>query len=161
MIILGASYDSVSDAEVDYEAVKAAYSNAGVGHGFDAAVLERGADGKVNRRQARGLDAPRCVDRSLDRSSGRDAARHRPGRRRSGWSGCRSNHRAHQGRHDDKELKQLGEVLEKGQAGLIVNYATNMADQVAASIKAENKYVSDAVNADADELVKQMKAADK
>ena len=51
-------------------------------------------------------------------------------------------------------------MLEKGQAGLIVIYATNMADQVAASIKAENKYVSDAINADADALVKQMKAAE-
>ena len=40
-------------------------------------------------------------------------------------------------------------------------YATNMADQVAASIKAENKYMSDAINADADELVKQMKAEEK
>ena len=47
LIVLGASYDSVSDAEVDYEAVKALYANAGVGHEFDAAVLERGDDGKV------------------------------------------------------------------------------------------------------------------
>ena len=47
LVVLGASYDSVSDAEVDYEAVKALYYNAGVGHEFDAAVIERGADGKV------------------------------------------------------------------------------------------------------------------
>ncbi len=47
LIVLGASYDSVSDAEVDYEAVKALYANAGVGHEFDAAILERGDDGKV------------------------------------------------------------------------------------------------------------------
>jgi len=33
------------------------------------------------------------------------------------------------------DLKQLGAVLDKGEAGLIVIYATNMADQVAASIK--------------------------
>ena len=47
LIVLAASYDSVSDAEVDYEAVKSLYNNAGVGHDFDAAVLERGDDGKV------------------------------------------------------------------------------------------------------------------
>jgi hypothetical protein len=41
---------------------------------------------------------------------------------------------------------------------LIVIYATNMADQVAASIKAENRYISDAIDADADELAKQLKA---
>ena len=42
----------------------------------------------------------------------------------------------------DDDLKQLGATLDKGQAGLIVIYATNMADQVAASIKAENRFVS-------------------
>ena len=58
------------------------------------------------------------------------------------------------------DLKELGDVLNKGQAGLIVFYATNMADQVAASIKAEDRYISDAIDADADELAKQLKAAE-
>ena len=161
LIVMGASYDSVSDAEVDYEAVKAAYSNAGVGHDFDAAVLERGADGKVK------------VD-----------DKHEASTRHGAWTGLAIGVVAAilpgiglgvgaavgagigaitghiKGGMSNKDLKQLGEVLEKGQAGLIVIYATNMADQVAASIKAENKYVSDAINADADELVKQMKAAE-
>jgi uncharacterized membrane protein len=47
LVVLAASYDSVEDAEVDYEAVKAMYYNAGVGYAFDAAVLERNDDGKV------------------------------------------------------------------------------------------------------------------
>ncbi len=51
-------------------------------------------------------------------------------------------------------------MLDKGQAGLIVIYATNMADQVAASIKAENRYISKAIDANADELAKQLKAAE-
>ena len=64
LMVLGASYDSVSDAEVDYEAVKQLYELAGVGHDFDAAVLERGADGKVKvARQARGVHTPRCLGR--------------------------------------------------------------------------------------------------
>ena len=33
-------------------------------------------------------------------------------------------------------------ALKKGQAGLIVVYATNMADQIAAFLKAHNKHVS-------------------
>jgi hypothetical protein len=61
---------------------------------------------------------------------------------------------------DNDDLKQLGTVLEKGEAGLIVIYATNMADQVAASIKAENKLVSKEIEANADELAKQIKAAE-
>jgi hypothetical protein len=35
-----------------------------------------------------------------------------------------------------------------------------MADQIAASIKAENRFVSDAIDADADELARQLKAAE-
>jgi uncharacterized membrane protein len=63
-----------------------------------------------------------------------------------------------QGGMSNDDLKQLGTVLENGEAGLIVIYATNMADQVAASIKAENRFVSDAIDADADELARQLKA---
>ena len=35
-----------------------------------------------------------------------------------------------------------------------------MADQIAANIKAENRIVSDAIDADADELAKQLKAGE-
>ena len=162
LIVLGASYDSVSDAEVDYEAVKSLYSNAGVGHDFDAAVIEHGADGKV-----------------------KVADKHEASTRHGAWTGLAIGVAAAllpgiglgvgaavgagvgavtghiKGGMKDKDLKQLGQVLDEGTAGLIVIYATNMADQVAASIKAENKYVSDAVDANADELAKQMKADEK
>jgi uncharacterized membrane protein len=161
LIVLAASYDSVADAEVDYEAVKALYYNAGVGHDFDAAVLERGADGKV-----------RVVDK------------HEQSTRHGAWKGLAIGALAAilpgiglgvgaavgagigavtghiKGGMNDKDLKELGAVLDKGQAGLLVLYATNMADQIAASIKAENRFVSDAIDADADELAKQLKAAE-
>jgi uncharacterized membrane protein len=58
------------------------------------------------------------------------------------------------------DLRSLGEVLNNGQAGLIAVYATNMADQVAASIKAQNRQISQAIDADADELAKELKAAE-
>ena len=161
LIVLGASYDSVEEAELDYETVKALYEEAGVGHAFDAAVLERGADGKV-----------KVVDK------------HEQSTRHGAWTGLAigaltavlpgiglgvgaavgagigavSGHLKNGMSNSD--LKELGTVLDKGQAGLIVLYATNMADQIAASIKAENRYVSDAIDADADELAKQLKAAD-
>src|SRR5690349_18976955 len=57
---------------------------------------------------------------------------------------------------NDEDLKQLGTVLEQGQAGVIVVYARNMADQVAATIKAMDKYVSKELDADADALNKQL-----
>ena len=159
LVVLGASYDSVSDAEVDYEAVKAMYDNAGVGHDFDAAIVERGADGKV-----------------------KVAKKHEQSTRHGAWTGLAigalaavlpgiglvagaavgagigavSGHIA--GGMSNDDLKELGNVLENGEAGLIVIYATNMADQIAASIKAENRFVSEAIDADADELAKQLKA---
>jgi uncharacterized membrane protein len=160
MVVLAASYDTVSDAEVDYEAVKALYYNAGVGHDFDAAVLEREADGKV-----------KVVDK------------HEQATRHSAWKGLAigavaailpgiglgvgaavgagigavSGH--FKGGMSNDDLKELGGVLDKGQAGLLVLYKTNMADQIAANIKAENRYVSQQINADADELAKQLKAS--
>ena len=50
-----------------------------------------------------------------------------------GAGGAVSGH--FKGGMSNDDLKQLGAVLDKGEAGLIVIYATNMADQVAASIK--------------------------
>ena len=158
LVVLGASYDSVSDAEVDYEAVKALYANAGVGHDFDAAIVERGDDGKV-----------------------KVAKKHEESTRHGAWTGLAIGALAAilpgvglvagaavgagigavtghlKGGMSNDDLKQLGTVLENGEAGLIVIYATNMADQIAASIKAENRFVSDAIDADADELAKQLK----
>ena len=159
LVVLGASYDSVADAEVDYEAVKDLYAVAGVGHDFDAAVVQRGPDGKV---------------KVLDK--------HEASTRHGAWTGLAIGALAAvlpgiglvagaavgagigavtghiKGGMSNDDLKQLGTVLENGEAGLIVIYATNMADQVAANIKAENRFVSDAIDADADELAKQLKA---
>ena len=65
-----------------------------------------------------------------------------------------------EGGMDNEDLKRLGEVLDRGQAGLLAVYATNMADQIAASVKAENRFVSKAIDAEADELAKQIKEAE-
>jgi uncharacterized membrane protein len=159
LVVLGASYDSVSDAEVDYEAVKALYYNAGVGHDFDAAVLERGADGKVKvahkteegtRHGAwKGLAIGALTAVLPGIGLGVGAAV-------GAGIGAVSGHFKSGMSNDD--LKELGAVLDKGQAGLIVLYATNMADQIAANIKAEDRFISDAIDADADELAKQLKS---
>ena len=60
----------------------------------------------------------------------------------------------------DDDLKGLAETLEKGQYGLVAVYATSMADQIAANIKAVNRYVSAGIDARADELAAQLKAAE-
>ena len=162
LIVLGASYDSVSAAEDDYEAVKALYADAGVGHDFDAAIVERGDDGKV-----------------------KVAKKHEASTRHGAWEGLAigaatailpgiglgvgaavgagigavAGHM--KGGLKDSDLKQLGAVLDKGTAGLIVIYATNMADQVTASLNAADTFVSDAMDVDADALAKQIQEAEK
>ncbi len=60
----------------------------------------------------------------------------------------------------DHDLKALGEVLEQGQAGLLVVYARNMASQVAANVKAVSTYVSQEIDAQADALARQLKEAE-
>jgi uncharacterized membrane protein len=161
VLVLGAAYDSVSDAEVDYEAVKSLYYDAGVGHDFDAAVLERQADGKVkvvdkheqstrhNAWKGLAIGAASAILPGIGLVAGAAVG---------AGIGAVTGHIKGGMKNDD--LKELGGVLDKGQAGLVVIYATNMADQVAASIKAENRHVSDAIDADADELAKQLKAAE-
>ena len=60
----------------------------------------------------------------------------------------------------DEDLKELANTLESGQYGLVAIYATNMADQIAANIKAVNRFVSSEVEIEADELAAQLKAAE-
>jgi uncharacterized membrane protein len=161
LVVLGASYDSVSDAEVDYEAVKSLYASAGVGHEFDAAILERGADGKVKVADKHEASTRHGAWMGLAIGA---AAAILPGiglavgAAVGAGIGAVSGHL--KGGMSNDDLKQLGAVLEKGQAGLIVIYATNMADQVAANLKAENRFVSKEIDANADELAKQLKAAE-
>jgi hypothetical protein len=64
-----------------------------------------------------------------------------------------------QGGIKDEDLKQLGETLEKGRYGVIAVYATNMGDQIAANIKAANRYVSAEIDAQADALADAINAA--
>ena len=58
------------------------------------------------------------------------------------------------------ELKELGDALENGEAGLVVVYAANYAEQVGKLIKTENKYISQMTDAAADEITAEIKAAE-
>jgi hypothetical protein len=57
------------------------------------------------------------------------------------------------------DLKELGETLDAGQAGLIVVYETNLADQVAANIKAANRVVSKMTDVAADQLAEDIRTS--
>jgi uncharacterized membrane protein len=162
LMVLGASYDSVSDAEADYETVKDLYSAAGVGHDFDAAVVTRDEQGKVKVAKKHEASTRHGAWEGLAIGA---AAAILPGiglavgAAAGAGIGAIAGHI--KGGMSDSDLKELGETLNGGEAGLIVIYATNMADQVAANIKAVNRSVSASIDADADALAKQIQEAEK
>jgi uncharacterized membrane protein len=169
LLVMAASYHSVTDAEADYELVKALYYSAAASHDFDAAVLDRDEEGKVRvvRKHEQPTRHGAAKGLGWGLAIGAACALFPPigivGALAAGGSagaviGAVTGHV--KAGLDNADLKQLGEVLQKGQAGLIVVYAVNMADQVAASIKAQDKYVSNELDANADELAKQIKAAE-
>jgi uncharacterized membrane protein len=169
LLVLAASYDDLAEAEADYEAVKALYHEVETSHDFDAAVVTRDENGKVEvvkkheqptrHGAAHGLGWGLAVGAAcalfpavgllggLAVGGGAGAA-----------IGAVTGHM--KGGMDDDDLKQLGDVLERGQAGLIVVYATNMADQIAANVKAVDKHISKEIDANADELARQLHEAE-
>jgi uncharacterized membrane protein len=167
LLVLGASYDTREEAEADYEAIKALYYEVEVTHDFDAAVLERDQEGKVHvlrkheqptrHGAAKGLGwglaigAATAIFPAIGLAGGLLA-----GGAAGSAIGAVSGHM--KGGVKDEDLKQLGEVLEKGRFGLVAVYATNMADQIAANIKAVNRYVSAEIDASADQLAAELKA---
>jgi len=168
LFIAAASYTSVDEAVRDYEAVKMLYNEVKASDDFDAAVIAKGDDGKVaivkkheeptRHGAAHGLGwglaagavaalfPPIGILGALAVGGGAGAA-----------IGAVSGHVSGGMKRDD--LKELGDVLDEGQAGLIVVYATNMADQIAANIKAANRMVSKETDMAADELAQEIKDA--
>jgi uncharacterized membrane protein len=168
LLVLAAAYDNVADAEADYEAVKALYYEIKTSHEFDAAVVARGEDGKLEvvkkheqptrHGAAHGLGWGLAVGAVCAILPGIGLLGGLVVGGAGGAAiGAVTGHI--KGGMDNSDLKALGDVLDQGQAGLIVVYATNMADQVAANIKAVNRFVSKEIDANADELAKQLQEA--
>ena len=159
LFVLAASYDDVAAAEADYQTVKDMYEAAGIGHDFDATVIQRDADGKTHvvkkheestrhgLKWGLAIGAATAVLPAVGLVGGMAAG---------AGIGAAAGHI--KGGMSDSNLKQVAGTLDKGQAGLIVIYATNMNDQINAAIDAENKYISDEMNIDQAALDKQMKA---
>jgi uncharacterized membrane protein len=165
LLVLAASYDSREAAEADYEAVKALYREIEASHDFDAAVIARDQSGKIavvrkheeptRHGAVHGLGWGLAIGAAsallpgigllggLAVGGGAGAA-----------IGAVTGHM--KGGMEDRDLKQLGEVLQQGEAGLIVVYATNLQDQVAANIRATNKQISKQVDANTDDLARRL-----
>ena len=165
LIVMAAAYQDVADAEADYEAIKALYYDVGTSHDFEAAVLARDENGEVkvvkNHAQPTRHSAARGLGWGL--AIGAACAIFPPvgvlgGLAVGGGAGAAigavTGHV--KGSMDDEDLAALGEVLGQGQAGLIVVYEVNLADQIAASMKSVNTVaVSRRIAAYTDELARQ------
>ncbi|GAB3781697.1 hypothetical protein GCM10027601_11380 [Nocardioides ungokensis] len=168
LYVIAAAYDDVDAAVADYEAVKALYREVKASHDFDAAVISKDEDGKVHivkkHEQPTRHGAAKGLGWGL--AAGVAAALFPPvaiGIATAGAGGAAIGavvgHAT--GGMSRGDLKDLGETLDAGQAGLIAVYETNMADQIAANIKATNRMITKATDLAADQLAADMKAAEK
>lgn len=169
LYVLAAAYDDTDAAVEDYEAVKALYYTVKTSHDFDAAVIAKDAAGDVRivKKHEQPTRHGAAVGLGWGLAAGVAVALFPPvgilgalalGAGGGAAIGAVAGHAG--GGMSRGDLKDLGETLDAGTAGLIVVYETNLADQVAANIKAANRMVSKATDMTADQLAADMKKAD-
>lgn len=167
MYVLAAAYDDVDAAVADYEAVKDLYREIKTSHDFDAAVLAKDEDGKVRivRKHEQPTRHGAAVGLGWGLAVGVTAALFPPlgiGIATAGGAGAViggvAGHAS--GGLSRGDLKDLGETLDAGQAGLVVVYSFNLADQVAAAIKAANRVITRETEMAADRLADDIRAAE-
>jgi len=151
-------YDNVSDADADYELVKDLHTKANLIDAYDAAVIERRADGKVKITKKH--ETPTRVGGVLGAGiglatglvvvlfpfaavgGGLIAATTGGGAVLGALAGHAA---AGMSRHD---LKELGESLDAGQAGLIVVGVSDMGAKIEKSMKKARKVEAKELKAD-------------
>ena len=154
VFLYAAVYDEIADAEADYEAVFDLHAAGAIGT-FDSAVIRKEDDGKVRVTKTEkptqhgawtgagvgalvGLIFPPAVIGSAIIGAGA-----------GGLTG-------HLSRGD---LKDLGDELEAGSAAVIVLGESNIQEQLEQATKRANKLIEKQVDADADELEREIDAA--
>jgi len=169
LIVMAASYQDVADAEADYEAVEGIYHEVVSSYDFDAAVLacEENGEVKVVKKHAQSTRHAAAHGLGCGLAIGTACAIFPPvgllGGLAVGAGACAAigavTGHLH-GDMDDEDLAALRDVLGHGQAGLIVVYEVNLADQIAANMKSVNTAaVSKKIDAYADELARQLHEA--
>jgi uncharacterized membrane protein len=162
-------YPSVDDAEVDYELVKDLHTKAGLIDAYDAAVIHRQADGKVKITKKH--ETPTRVGGVLGGGvglatglvvalfpfaavgAGLLAATTAGGAVLGAVAGHAA---AGMSRHD---LKELGEHLDAGQAGLVVVGVSDMGAKIEQAMRRAEKVQARQLKADTAEIERDAKAA--
>lgn len=167
--VLAASYDNADDALAAYEAIDVAYKHVGQSHDFDAAVVARDDDGKVQivRRHEEQKRHGAEVGLGWGLAAGAVAALFPAvgilgalavGGGAGAALGALAGHAASGMTRDD--LKALGEVLDRGDAGLVVVYPPDMADRVSASVTRATSKVHATAGISGEQLAVEIRAAE-
>jgi uncharacterized membrane protein len=158
VFLYAAVYDDIPDAEADYEAVFDLHAAGAIGT-FDSAVIRREEDGKVRVTKTEkptqhgawtgagvgalvGILFPPAILGSAIVGAG---------------AGGLVGHLSRGIPRDD--LKELGEELERGSAAVIVLAESKIEEQLAKATQRANKLIEKQVDADADELKREIDAA--
>ena len=167
LYVIAAAYDDVDLAVADYEAVKSLYREVRTSHDFDAAVIAKDEDGKVHivKKHEQPTRHGAAVGLGWGLAVGVAAALFPPigiGIAAAGGAGAALGGVAGHvsGGVSRGDLKDLGETLDAGQAGLIAVYETNLADQIVANIRAANRLVYAETDMAADQLAADLAQAD-
>jgi uncharacterized membrane protein len=168
LYVIAAAYDDVDLAVADYEAVKLLYRQVRTSHDFDAAVIAKDENGKVHivKKHEQPTRHGTAVGLGWGLAVGVAAALFPPIgigiAAASGGAGAAIGGVAGHvsGGMSRGDLKNLGEALDEGQAGLIAVYETNLADQIVANIKAANRLVYAETDMAADQLAADLRYAD-
>jgi len=167
LYVIAAAYDDVDLALADYAAVKELYREVRTSHDFDAAVIAKDGNGKVHivKKHEQPTRHGTVVGLGWGLAVGVTAALFPPvgiGIAAAGGAGAALGAVAgHAGGGMSRaDLKDLGDTLDTGQAGLIAVYETNLAEQIVANLKAANRLVYTATNMAADQLADDLELAD-
>jgi uncharacterized membrane protein len=169
LYVLAAAYDRVEDALSDYEAVKVAYGHVGSSHDFDATVIARNEDGKVEivRRHDEPTRHGTAVGLNWGLAAGAVAALFPAvgilgalavGGGAGAALGAIAGHASRGMSRDD--LTALGQILDEGDAGVVVVYASDMADRVNASIRAARITLRKTTSVTAEQLAAEIREAE-
>ena len=169
LYVLAASYDDVDDALADHEAIKAAYAHVGSSYDFDATVITKDEAGNVHlvRRHDERARHETAVGLNWGLAAGAVAAVFPAvgilgGLVMGGGAGAAlgrlAGHAA--GGMTRAELMTLAQVLDEGDAGLVVVYGSDMADRVGTSMTAARNTVRATTTVSMEQLAADIRAAD-
>jgi uncharacterized membrane protein len=159
VFLYAAVYDDSADAEADYEAVFDLHATGAIGT-FDSAVIEK-QDGRVHVHKTEKptqhgawtgiavgalagiLFPPSIIGTAIVGGAAGGVIGHL-------WKGM-----------SRADLKELGEALDEGEAAIIVIGRSKIEEQLEKAVKRATRMIEKELDAEADELERQLEAAEK